>query len=82
MVYYVLARYLLFGDAYKEVMRLLVAGLHFTGAWQKDWKVPTTGAISQARQRPGAAPQQLLFERVAVPCAPRAPGAPGSAPAG
>ncbi len=69
VVYYVLALCLFFGDAYEEVMRLLVAGLHFTGAWQKDWQVPTTGAISQARQRLGAAPLQLLFERVAVPCA-------------
>ena len=43
----------------------------FTGAWQKDWQVPTTGAIAQARQRLGAAPLQLLFERVAVPCAQR-----------
>ena len=38
-------------------MRLLVAGLHFTGAWQKG-QVPTTGAISQARQRLGSAPLQ------------------------
>jgi hypothetical protein len=71
VVYYVLGLCLFFGDAYEEVMRLLVAGLHFTGAWQKDWQVPTTGAISQARQRLGAAPLQLLFERVAVPCAQR-----------
>ncbi len=49
-----LALCLFFGDAYEEVMRLLVAGLHFTGAWQKDWQVPTTGAIAQARQRLGA----------------------------
>ena len=37
-------------------MRLLVDGLHFAGAWRKDWKVPTTGAITQARQRLGAEP--------------------------
>ena len=71
VVYYVLALCLFFGDAYEEVMRLLVAGLLFTGAWQKDWQVPTTGAIAQARQRLGSAPLQLLFERVAVPCAQR-----------
>ena len=76
VVYYVLALCLFFGDAYEEVMRLLVAGLLFTGAWQKDWQVPTTGAIAQARQRLGAAPLQLLFERVAVPCAQR--GTPGA----
>ena len=71
VVYYVLALCLFFGDAYEEVMRLLVAGLLFTRAWQKDWQVPTTGAIAQARQRLGAEPLQLLFERVAVPCAQR-----------
>ncbi len=76
VVYYVLGLCLFFGDAYEEWMRLLVAGLHFTGAWQKAWQVPTTGAISQARQRLGAAPLQLLFERVAVPCAQR--GTPGA----
>jgi hypothetical protein len=71
VVYYVLGLCLFFGEAYEEVMRLLVAGLLFTGAWQKDWQVPTTGAIAQARQRLGAEPLQLLFERVAVPCAQR-----------
>src|SRR4029077_1581878 len=80
VVYYGLALCLFFGDAYEEVMRLLVAGLLFTGTWQKDWQgpttgavapVPPTGAIAQARQRLGAAPLQLLFERVAVPCAQR-----------
>jgi hypothetical protein len=50
-------------------MRLLVDELRFLGAWRKDWKVPTTGAIAQARQRLGAEPLQVLFERVAVPCA-------------
>src|SRR5258708_35934313 len=34
VVYYVLGLCLFFGDAYEEVMRLLVAGLNFTGAWQ------------------------------------------------
>jgi hypothetical protein len=71
VVYYVLALCLFFGDAYEEVMRFLVAGLLFTGSWQKDWQVPTTGAIAQARQRLGAEPLRLLFERVAVPCAQR-----------
>jgi hypothetical protein len=71
VLYYVLALCLFFGDAYEEVMRLLVAGLLFTGSWQKDWQVPTTGAIAQARQRLGAEPLRLLFERVAVPCAQR-----------
>src|SRR6266550_5235849 len=71
VVYYVLGLCLFFGEAYEEVMRLLVAGLRFTGAWQRDWQVPATGAIAQARQRLGAGPLRLLFERVAVPCAQR-----------
>jgi len=71
VVYYVLALCLFFGDAYEEVMRQLVAGLVFIGTWQKDWQVPTTGAITQARRRLGPEPLRLLFERVAVPCAQR-----------
>jgi Insertion element 4 transposase N-terminal/Transposase DDE domain len=69
VVYYVLGLCLFFGEAYEEVMRLLVEGLRFAGSWQKDWKIPTTGAISQARQRLGADPLRVLFERIAVPCA-------------
>ena len=38
--------------------------------------MPTTGAISQARERLGEAPVKLLFEKVAAPLA--APGAPGA----
>jgi len=68
VVYYVLGLCLFSGDAYEEVMRLLVEGLRFTGSWRKDWQVPTTGAIAQARQRLGAGPLRLLFERVAAPC--------------
>jgi hypothetical protein len=71
VVYYVLGLCLFFGEAYEEVMRLLVEGLLFTGSWRKDWQVPTTGAIAQARRRLGAEPLRLLFERVAVPCAQR-----------
>ena len=69
VVYYVLGLCLFFGEAYEEVMRLLVEGLRFAGSWQKDWNIPTTGAISQARQRLGADPLRVLFERIAVPCA-------------
>jgi Insertion element 4 transposase N-terminal/Transposase DDE domain len=69
VVYYVLGLCLFFGESYEEVMRLLVEGLRFASSWRKDWKIPTTGAISQARQRLGAEPLQVLFERVAVPCA-------------
>jgi hypothetical protein len=71
VVYYVIALCLFFGEAYEEVMRLLVDGLEFLGSWRNDWTVPTTGAIAQARQRLGAEPLRVLFERVAVPCAQR-----------
>jgi Insertion element 4 transposase N-terminal/Transposase DDE domain len=69
VVYYVLALCLFFGESYEEVMRLLVEGLQFARSWRKDWKIPTTGAISQARQRLGSEPLRALFERIAVPCA-------------
>src|SRR6266571_2689302 len=76
VVYYVLALCLFFDEGYEEVMRRLVGGLRFMSSWAAEWKVPTTGAICQARQRLGAEPLRLLFERVAVPLA-RA-GTPGA----
>jgi hypothetical protein len=69
VVYFVLAMCLFCEDAYEEVMRKLVNGLRFLGTWRDGWRVPTTGAISQARQRLGEAPVRTLFERVAVPMA-------------
>lgn len=69
VVYYVLALCLFFEDAYEEVMRKLVNGLRVLGTWRDDWQVPTDSAISQARQRLGAAPLAELFERVARPLA-------------
>lgn len=76
VVYYVLALCLFCEDAYEEVMRKLVNGLRFLGTWADDWRVPTTSAISQARQRLGEAPLAALFDRVAVPLA--RPGTRGS----
>lgn len=67
VVYYVLALNLFFGEAYEEVLRRLVAGLQFLRNWERDWKVPTTSAISQARARLGEEPLKRLYERVAVP---------------
>jgi Insertion element 4 transposase N-terminal/Transposase DDE domain len=75
VVYFVMAM-AVFRDGYEEVMRRLAGGLRFMRAWSQDWAVPTTGAISQARERLGEAPVKLLFEKVAVPLA--APGAPGA----
>jgi hypothetical protein len=75
MVYFVIAM-AVFGDGYEEVMRRLVGGLQFMRAWRKEWSVPTTGAISQARDRLGEAPLKALFERIAEPLA--VPGTPGA----
>lgn len=76
VVYYVLALCLFFGDSYEEVMRKLTHGLRSVGSWRKEWKIPTTGAISKARMRLGEEPLRLLFERVARPMAKRStPGA-------
>ncbi|MCA1836594.1 MAG: IS4 family transposase [Actinobacteria bacterium] len=75
VVYFVLALSL-FHDGYEEVLRKLVNGLRFARVWSTAWSVPTTGAISQARQRLGAAPMKALFERVAAPLA--TAGTPGA----
>jgi hypothetical protein len=75
VVYFVMAM-AIFRDGYEEVMRRLTGGLQFMRAWRQDWSVPTTGAISQARERLGEAPVKLLFEKVAAPLA--TPGAPGA----
>jgi len=69
VVYYVLALTLFFGDAYEEVLRKLVNGLRFLRSWSKEWHVPTSGAISQARARLGVEPLKELFFRVAHPIA-------------
>ena len=68
VVYFVLALSL-FVDGYEEVIRKLVHGLRFARTWSNEWKVPTTGALSQARARLGERPLQALFEMVAVPVA-------------
>jgi hypothetical protein len=69
VVYFTMAMCLFFDEDYEEVMRRLVGTLRWLGSWRAEWKVPTRGAISQARVRLGAAPLKLLFERVAVPVA-------------
>lgn len=71
-----LAMCLFFGDGYEEVMRKLVGGLRFLGDWSGNWRVPTTGAITQARARLGEEPLRLLFERVGAPLA--GPGTEGA----
>jgi hypothetical protein len=69
MVRYVIALGLFFGQAYEEVMRQMTGTLQGLGSWDQDWKVPSTSAITQARQRLGAEPLRELFHRAAVPVA-------------
>src|SRR5215207_9342545 len=68
VVYFVMAM-AIFRDGYEEVLRKLVGGLQFMGNWSRRWNIPTTGAVSQARERLGEAPLRELFTRIAVPLA-------------
>ena len=68
-VYFVLALALFYGDSYEEVMRKLVQGLSWLAIWRKEWRVPTSSALAQARQRLGPEPLRELSGRAAVPCA-------------
>jgi transposase IS4-like protein/DDE family transposase len=68
-VYFVLALALFYGDSYEEVMRKLVQGLSWLAIWKREWHVPTSSALAQARERLGSEPLRELFERVAEPCA-------------
>lgn len=68
VVYFVVALSV-FSDSYEEVIRKLVNGMRFARTWSRDWKVPTTSALSQARVRLGEKPLAQLFDRVAVPVA-------------
>jgi hypothetical protein len=75
VVYFVIAM-AIFRDGYEEVLRKLVNGLSFLGNWRDTWTVPTTGAISQARERLKELPMRTLFDRIAAPLGkPSTPGA-------
>lgn len=69
MVRYVIGLGLLFGQSYEEVMRQMTGTLQGLGSWEREWKVPSTSAITQARQRLGAEPLKELFHRAALPVA-------------
>lgn len=75
VVYFVMAL-ALFQDGYDEVIRALVHGLRFARTWSSTWRVPTTGAICQARVRLGEEAMRRLFTRGAQPLA--AAGTPGA----
>lgn len=71
MVRFCQAMCLFFDDDYEEVMRKLVGALKSMRSWRGDWSVPSTSAITQARQRLGADALRVLFEKTAVPVAGR-----------
>src|SRR6516164_10357900 len=69
MVYFVMALALFADDDYEEVAARLTETLRGWGCWDAGWEVPTSGGITQARQRLGFEPLQELFSQVAAPVA-------------
>ena len=69
MVYFVMALALFAEDDYEEVAARLTETLASWGCWDEAWSVPTSGGITQARQRLGVEPMRELFAEVAVPVA-------------
>ena len=68
MVYFAMAL-ALFDDDYEEVAVRLAGTLADWDCWDEAWEVPTSGGITQARQRLGHEPLRELFSQVAVPVA-------------
>lgn len=69
MVRFCQAMTLFMEDDYEEVMHKVVESLRDMDSWSDSWQVPTTSAITQARQRLGVEPLRELFDRCAVPAA-------------
>ncbi len=69
MVYFVMALALFAEEDYEEVAARLTETLREWGCWDEAWEMPTSGGITQARQRLGAEPVAGLFAQVAVPVA-------------
>ena len=69
MVYFVMALALFADEDYEEVAARLAETLRGWGGWDEDWEVPTSGGITQARQRLGPEPMAEVFGQVAVPVA-------------
>ena len=69
VVYLVMALALFADDDYEEVAARLTETLASWGCWDEVWEVPTSGGITQARQRLGFEPLRELFSQVAVPVA-------------
>ena len=69
MVYFAMALALFADEDYEEVAARLAGTLRDWDCWDEAWEVPTSGGITQARQRLGYEPLRELFSRVAVPVA-------------
>jgi Insertion element 4 transposase N-terminal/Transposase DDE domain len=69
VVYFVMAMALFADCDYEEVAARLAGTLGSWGCWDGGWEVPTSGGITQARQRLGWEPLAELFGRVACPVA-------------
>jgi hypothetical protein len=69
VAYLVMALALFADDDYEEVAARLTETLQAWGCWSDSWEVPTSGGITQARQRLGPEPMAGLFSQVAVPVA-------------
>ena len=69
MVYFAMAMALFADDDYEEVAARLAGTLAGWACWDAAWSVPTSGGITQARQRLGYEPLRELFGQVAVPVA-------------
>jgi hypothetical protein len=69
MVYFAMALALFAEEDYEEVAARLTETLTAWGCWNDQWTIPTSGGITQARQRLGHEPLKELFAQVAVPVA-------------
>jgi len=69
MIYFVMALALFADDDYEEVIVKLTETLADWDCWDQRWSPPTSGGITQARQRLGADPVRRVFSQVAVPVA-------------
>jgi hypothetical protein len=69
MVYFAMALALFADDDYEEVAARLAGTLRDWDCWDDAWEVPTSGGITQARQRLGYEPLAALFSQVAAPVA-------------
>src|ERR1039458_4198052 len=67
--YFAMALALFAEEDYEEVAARLTETLVSWGCWDDSWGVPTSGGITQARQRLGPEPLELLYDRVAEPVA-------------